>query len=367
LGAADCEVDVLIIGGGQAGLATGRLLRDSALSFRIQERHQRIGDSWRGRHDSLTLFSSRAYCALPGLPLPGDPQGYPGKDEIADYLEQYARAFRLPVATGDAVTCLERGESRFMARTAGAGSILAKCVIVASGAFQEPLVPEFARRLAPEVVQLTPKTYRNPAQLPDGRCLIAGAGATGRQVALELAPARETWLSKGRGIVLSPQRFLGRDIIWWFDKLGSLRADKESFQGRMARRVDATPGLNLSLGALKRRGVRIAARTVGAEGRKVIFAGGRSEEFATVIWCMGYREDCSWIRIPGAVDETGRCVEQRGIAPVPGLFYVGRSWQNSRASALLCGVAADAAGIVKAAKSYLASAGPQAPTPSPGR
>ena len=349
------SVDVLVVGAGQAGLATGHLLARTGLSFRLQERHRRIGDSWRERYDSLVLFSSRACDGLPGLAFPGDSEGYPTKNEVADYLEQYAETSRLPVATGDGVVRLERRGERFAALTDKGFCIAAKAVIVAAGGFQEPIVPEFARRLATEVVQLNPKTYRNPTEIRPGRVLVVGSGATGRQVSAELAATRQTRLSCGGWIPLSPQRLLGRDTIWWFDKIGALRADKDSLYGRLVRRFDATPGLNLSLPALRKRGVRTVARAQNADGRRVFFADGRSEQVDTVIWAMGYRDDCSWIRDPEALDSDGQCLEERGISPVSGLFFVGRSWQNSRGSALLCGVARDAAEIVAAATRYISA------------
>lgn len=150
-----------------------------------------------------------------------------------------------------------------------------------------------------------------------------------------------------------PQRLLGKDSLWWFAKLGVIYADKDGLVGRTVRRLDATPGLHLGLWALRRTGIKTVARTVDADGTRLVFADGATEAFDAVIWTIGYRDDYSWIKIPAAVDEGGRCVERRGVSAFPGLFYVGRSWESSRASALLCGVADDAARIVDAAKRYV--------------
>lgn len=176
-------LEVLVVGAGQAGLVTGYCLKDTGLAYALYESRPRLGDSWRQRYDSLVLFSTRSYSALPGLPLPGDPEGYPTKDEMADYLERYAQTFRLPVHTAEGVAQLEPSERHFVAQTTRGQCVEAAVVIVATAAFQQPIVPAFAGRLAPDVVQHTAATYRRPAQLPPGRVLVVGDGATGRQVA----------------------------------------------------------------------------------------------------------------------------------------------------------------------------------------
>lgn len=210
------EVDVLVIGAGQAGLATARRLADTGLSFLVLERHPRIGDSWRRRYDSLVLFSPRSYSAPSGLDLPGDPAGYPDKDEIADYLERYARSFDLPVVTGESVVKLEKDEEGFRAETESGRIVGARAVIVATGAFQTPVVPGHARKLGPDVVQLTAGTYRRPAQLPPGPVAVVGDGGTGRQLAREIARTHDVWLSTGRARPVVPQRTFGRDTMEWF-------------------------------------------------------------------------------------------------------------------------------------------------------
>jgi NADPH-dependent 2,4-dienoyl-CoA reductase/sulfur reductase-like enzyme len=141
-------LDVLVIGAGQAGLALGHSLRETGLRFLLVDRHDRVGESWRRRFDSLTLFTPRAYSALPGLPVPGDPKGYPGKDEIADYLEAYAAHFALPVSLGTGIERLERQGEMFQATTSDGTVLTARTVVLASGAFQEPSVPAISRQLA---------------------------------------------------------------------------------------------------------------------------------------------------------------------------------------------------------------------------
>ena len=208
-------LDVLVIGAGQAGLALGSTLRnETGLRFLLVDRHERIGESWRRRFDSLTLFTPRAYSALPGLPVPGDPEGYPTKDEIADYLDAYAAHFHLPVSLGTEIERLERQGEIFQATTTDGRVLTARAVVLASGAFQEPAVPAIARQLADDVTQLTPESYRNPAQTPAGTVLVVSDGATGRQIARELSAMHRVLLSTSRPRRVSSRRVLGRSIFW---------------------------------------------------------------------------------------------------------------------------------------------------------
>jgi putative flavoprotein involved in K+ transport len=348
-------LDVMVVGAGQAGLAAGFHLQRTPLSHRLFDRAARVGDSWRRRYDSLVLFSTRAYCALPGLPMDGDPNGYPGKDEVAEYLDAYARTIDLPISLGEGIARVERDGGAFVALTDGRRRIATRALIVAAGAFQRSAIPVFAHRLSQTVQQLAADSYRNPQQVQSGRVLVVGGGATGRQIARELADSHEVSLSTGRPVSITPQRVLGRDVMAWFHALGFLRADKDTAIGRFVRSHESFPGLHLSDRALLRHGVHLRQRVVDADGDSCRFANGSSDRFDAVIWAIGYRDDTSWLRIDGAVDSTGMCLERRGVSPVPGLFYVGRSWQRSRASALLCGVAADAADIVERVSGFVAA------------
>src|SRR5947199_7871374 len=164
-------MDVLIIGAGQAGLALGYHLRQTPLRFQLVERHDHIGDSWRARYDALVLFTPRAYSALPGLALSGDPDGYAGKDEVAAYLEAYARHFDLPVLLGTGIQSLACHNGGFRATTQDGAPIEARAVVLATGAFQTPAIPRPAAGLSADVRQFTVETYRNAAQLPPGTTL----------------------------------------------------------------------------------------------------------------------------------------------------------------------------------------------------
>jgi len=348
------DLGVLIIGGGQAGLAMGYHLKQMDYRFQIVESNPRLGDSWRNRYDSLVLFTPRAYSALPGLPVPGDPDGYPTKDEIADYLERYAGYFGLPVVTETGIRSLTRLDGGFRARTDAGEIIDARAVVLATGAFQRPAVAAISHRLSPEVLQLTTEGYKNPTQVPDGRVLVVGDGATGRQIALELAATHEVILATGRPRRVSPQRILGRSIFWWMDKLGIMRASRETRVGRYLMRTDPFPGKDLGLRRLRRQGIRVAGRLSHVEEKRVGFAGGETAQVDAVIWATGYRDENRWVTIPEVKDHRGGFAHQRGVSPVPGLYFMGRSWQWTRGSALLAGVGDDASYVVGRISEWLA-------------
>jgi putative flavoprotein involved in K+ transport len=337
------NLDVLVIGGGQAGLAMGYHLKRAGHRFQIVERNARVGDSWRNRHDSLVLFTPRAYSALPGLPVPGDPDGYPTKNEMADYLERYARHFDLPVSTETGIRSLTQVNGGFRARTDAGEIIDARAVVLATGAFQRPAIPAVSRRLSPDVMQLTPESYKRPGQIPPGRILVVGDGATGRQIAVELAATHEVLLATGRPRRVSPQRILGRSVFWWMDRLGILKSSRETRVGRYLMNADPFPGEDLNLGRLRRRGVRVVGRLLEVDGKDVGFASGETAEVDAVIWATGYRDDSRWVSIPEVKDPYGGFAQLGGVSAVPGLYFIGRSWQWTRSSALLHGVGDDAA------------------------
>ena len=346
------SVDVAIIGAGQVGLAVGSAIAETELSFVVLDGASKVGDSWRNRYDSLRLFSPRSLSSLPGRPLAGDQDGYPDKDEIADYLERYADAFRLPVKLGQRVTSLRRSNGGFRIEARSGATWLADAVVVASGAFQRSIRPAFSSGLAPEVQQLDPTSYRSPLDVPEGPVLVVGGGATGRQIARELSRTHEVSLSCGGRVSITPHRLLGKDAMWWAKLSGLLTADKDSFKGRFARRHDSFPGRELTDASLRRKGVTILGRATSAEGSTVHFSSGVSQSFRCVIWCVGYQDDTSWIHIEDALND-GAIVQERGESSVPGLYYAGRSWQNFRASALLCGAGMEADFIVARVRNYL--------------
>ena len=356
------DLDVLVIGAGQAGLAAGHHLRMTGLTFAIVDGNDRVGDSWRRRFDSLTLFTPRSYSALPGLAVAGDPDGLPGKDEIADYLEVYAAHFQLPLALGVAVSRLDRDGSAFRTALSDGRGFRAQTVIVATGAFQVPRPNKMLGGYSADVRQLHAADYSNPLGIGAGTVLVVGDGATGRQIALELAPTNSVVLSTGRPRRPTRSTILGQSIFWWLDRLGLLRASRDSVIGKRLMRADPFPGRNLELANLRAAGVTIVGRVATASGHLATFTEGPQTEVDTVIWATGYVDDTTWMAIPEVIDARGSFIERRGISPVPGLFFVGRSWQWTRGSALLTGVGADAAYVIAQLQSTLASRAQTSPT-----
>ena len=285
------DLDILVIGAGQAGLALGFHLRKTPFRFQIVDRNVRVGDSWRKRFESLVLFTPRAYSALPGLAVPGDPDGYPTKDELAAYLEMYVNHFDLPVVLGLGIRRLERADGGFRAITDTGQPIDCRVVVLATGAFQRPAILAISKQLSQEVLQLSTEDYKAPGQLPPGRVLVVGDGATGREIALELAASHHVLLATGHHRRVSPDRILGKSVFWWMDKLGILRASRESAIGRYLMKTDPFPGKALELGRLREQGAVVVGRIVRAVGTKVAFASGESTEIDAVLWATGYRDD----------------------------------------------------------------------------
>lgn len=341
------KLDMLIIGAGQAGLALAYHLKQTPYRFQLVNCHSRVGDSWRKRYDSLTLFTPRAYSALPGLAVPGDAEGYPTKDEIADYLENYAAHFELPVQGDTHISSLERTAEGFRATTGRGETIDSRAVALATGAYQLPAPPAMAQQLAADVMQLSPESYTSPAQLGAGPVVVVGDGASGRQITRELAATHQVFLATGRPRRVSPERLLGKSVFWWMDRLGILRASRESFIGKYLMKADPFPGKALALKRIKQEGVTIVGRLTEVDGKNISFAGGETLAVETVIWATGYQEHTDWIAIPEAKDVRGSLLHQRGISPVPHLYVIGRSWQWTRGSALLTGVGDDALYLTK--------------------
>jgi putative flavoprotein involved in K+ transport len=335
--------DVVVIGAGQAGLAIGYFLGRAGRRFLIVDRSDSIAAAWRGRWDSLVLFTPRRYDSLPGLAFPGDLDGYPTRDEVIAYLEQYAAAFELPVELKSAVRSLDADGGRFLVALEDR-QIEADQVVVATGPFQLPRVPALADELAPDVFQTHSTGYRHPSDVPEGTVLVVGGGNTGFQIAKELAATHAVHLAVGSRQTPLPQAFLARDLFWWLTKTRLLKKTVESRLGRRMRDRDTLVGS--SPRQLKRAGVELKPRAVAALGRTVSFADGSELDVDAVIWATGYRPDHSWIKLPVA-DANGRLRHRRGVTEVPGLYFLGLSWQHTRGSALLGWVRDDAEFIVE--------------------
>ncbi|MDT4935438.1 MAG: putative flavoprotein involved in transport [Pseudonocardiales bacterium] len=353
--------DVLVVGGGQAGLSIAWNLAQHDLRFVVLDAAPEVGHVWRTRWDSLQLFTPAEYDGLPGVPFPAARGTYPGKEDVADYLQDYVEAQRLPVHTGCKVSALSRRDGVFEAHAGGA-VYRARQVIVATGPFQEPRIPEFSKGLADEVTQLHSSQYRNPEELPPGPVLVVGGGNSGVQIAQELAATHAVTLAIGSRPKMLPQRLLGRDLFWWLMRLGLLRRPANS---RIARRIRAKG--ELVIGAnwkqLGRAGIEIQSRAVDATGTSVHFDDGGTRDFDTVIWATGYRSDFAWIDIPGLVVD-GEPAHRRGVTDVDGLYFIGLSWQYTRGSALLGFVGEDARWLVDRVSAEATNVSIAVPRPS---
>jgi putative flavoprotein involved in K+ transport len=333
------HLEVAVVGGGQAGLAMGYSLRQQSRRFVILERGDSIALAWRERWDSLTLFTPRRYSALPGLPFPGDPDGYPTRDEVIAYLELYAETFELPIELKSEVLRLTHEDGRFVLEADGR-TITADQVVVATGPFQAPYVPEFWEKLDSEVWQAHSTRYRRPSDVPDGSVLVVGGGNTGFQIAKELSATHKVVLSVGSRQTPLPQRMAGRDLFWWLTKTHVLSTTVDSRLGRKLQYRDTLIGS--SPRELRRRyGVEIKPRATAASGHTVTFADGSEVELDGVVWATGYRPDYTWIDLP-ILDSDGRLRHRRGVTDVPGLSFLGLTWQHTRGSALIGWVQDDA-------------------------
>jgi putative flavoprotein involved in K+ transport len=272
------------------------------------------------------------------MPFPGDPDGYPTRDEVIAYLEGYAAEFRLPLRLLSPVRSLTSSGSGFHVAM-GDAVIHAEQVVVATGPFHVPVVPTIASGLDPQVFQAHSASYRRPDDVPQGRVLVVGGGNTGFQIAKELSTSRPVHLSVSSRQTPLPQKLLGRDLFWWLTKTGLITKTVDSRIGRRAQHRDTLIGSTPR--QLRCSGVVVRPRTVGAAGRTVTFADSSEVTVDAVIWATGYRPDHSWIDVAGLLNN-GRVTHRRGVTAVPGLYLLGQSWQHTRGSALLGWVKDDA-------------------------
>jgi putative flavoprotein involved in K+ transport len=331
--------DVVVVGAGQAGLAIGHFLKRQDRRFMIVEAAA-VGAAWRTRWDSLVLFTPRRYDSLPGLTFPGDPDGYPTRDEVIAYLDRYSTTFELPVELNSPVRSLDRNDGNFVLDLEGR-SIAAEQVVVATGPFQAPRLPKLADQLGSDVFQIHSTAYRNASQIPNGTGLVVGGGNTGFQIAKELSSTHQVHLAVGSRQMPLPQTILGRDLFWWLTKVGLLNKTVDSRIGQRLRERETLIGS--SPRELRRRyGVDLKPRALSASGRTVTFADGSDLEVDSVIWATGYRPDYSWISLPVLDPTTGQARHRRGVTDVPGLYFLGLTWQYTRGSALVGWVKDDA-------------------------
>jgi len=399
--------NTIIIGAGQAGLAMSRNLTDRSISHVVFERGE-IANAWRTeRWDSLRLLTPNWMTRLPNWKYTGaDPDGYMTMPEVADYMADFADSFDAPVLQNTTVTNVEPmggGYPGYKVDTDG-GSWFARSVVLATGACNRPRVPAWASKLGSNITQITPKTYRNPGQLPSGGVLVVGAAASGVQIAHELANAgKDVTLAVGRHIRL-PRNYRGMDIQWWLDASGLLdRRWDEIDDLKKARRqpslqIVGTPEhTTLDLSTLLNQGVRLTGRVEDIEGSKVTFADDlastcdqadrqlarilsmldryavdagidagvrpaerfsstpvpvapkaidlEGEGITTVLWATGFTPDYPWLNAR-VFDDRGEIDHEGGVVNgAPGMYVLGLPFMRRRRSTFIDGAAGDAAAL----------------------
>ena len=400
------KIETIIIGGGQAGLATSYHLKQLGREHIITEAAEKPAHAWRNdRWDSFTFVTPNWSIQLPGAHYDGnDPDGFMPKVEIIAYFEKYVEKFNLPVrynTTVLEVALLENGKG-YQVKTSS-GTYQAKNVVVATGSFQKPKIPAYRVNLPTGILQLHSGHYRNPNQLPDGTVLVVGSGQSGMQIAEELYQGgRKVHLCTGFAPRV-PRRYRGRDIVAWLVDTGFFdqTVDKlPSPKARFAANPQATGrdgGHNLNLHQFVHDGVTLFGHISGAQDGKVTFAADLNENLAktdkaekdiiamidkyieanginapqetlpdlkdgystearteldlkasninTIIWAMGYTADYSLVKLP-VTDEDGLPIQKRGVTQYPGLYFIGMNWLSKRKSTILLGVNEDVKHIV---------------------
>jgi putative flavoprotein involved in K+ transport len=339
-------VETLVIGAGQAGLATGYQLSRRDLPHKIVDANKRVGDAWRNRWDSLRLFTPNRFNRLPGMPFPGYHWGFPSKNEMADYLESYARKFDLHVETGVRVERLTREGSRFVA-TSGDRRFEADNVVVAMSSWQRPRVPDYASELDPQIVQLHVAEYKNPGQLQEGDVLVVGAGNSGAEVAIEVSRTHKVLLSgAGTGAVpFRPESVAARVLMPFIGRVIFHRVLTTGTPiGRKVRPKWISTGeplIRVKPKDLVAAGVERVPRVTGVQSGLPRLQDDRSVDVANVVWCTGFHPGFSWIDLP--VLGPQEPLHHRGIVESePGLYFIGLKFLHSVSSEQIQGVGRDA-------------------------
>ena len=400
LGESSGTIDVVVIGAGQAGLATSYYLTEADCDHVVLER-DRIGERWRSeRWDSFTLVTPNWMVDLPGFPYEGDdPEGFLSRDEVVAHLEAYVDRFDPPLRTGVDVTAVRRAGSGFVVETDDS-TYEAANVVVATGPYQRPHVPSFGTEIPPSVRQIHTSQYRNPDQLQPGGVLVIGSAQSGAQVAQELHESgRDVYLSVS-GALKGPRRYRGRDIVRWMVDLGLFDGTVDGLESPADRFASSiyvsgkAGGQEIDLLDLAADGMTLLGRAEGVEDGVLVVADDLEEnlrnayrfyagligqiddlvetdgidaadpEFVprdpedisiesvraldfeaanvrTVIWATGFRFDFGWVE-PAILDEYGYPVHDRGVTDTPGLYFLGLPWLHTGSSSLLFGVGGDA-------------------------
>lgn len=341
------EYDVIVIGGGQSGLATGYYLNQTGLTYVILEAQAAIGGSWQNYWHSLRLFSPARYSELPGMEYPTDPDHYPTRAEVINYLRTYADKFSLPVMTNTRVECIANSTEGFTVHTNDGRVLESRLLVDATGAFNRPYIPQIAGFETYQGEWLHTYRYREPQPFVDKRIIVIGANNSAVQVGVDLAEVADVTLAIRRPIRWTPTRVLGKNIFFWFHATGFDMLPLGRFfnlsdidnvydDGTLQAYFDAgNPDTREMFTQFTENGV--------------IWPDGEHEKVDTVVFATGFRSDNKpYLAELGALDEDGNPQQNMGVSTsVEGLYYVGVFGQRSAASATLRGVGADAKYVVE--------------------
>jgi putative flavoprotein involved in K+ transport len=343
------HIETVIVGGGQAGLATAYHLTRRNRPCLVLDGNARIGENWRQQWDTLRLYTPAKYDGLPGMRFPADSWEFPQKDQVADYLESYATHFELPVRTSTRVDRLEARPGGGYLLAVEGETLTCDNVVVATGTFgRTPNVPAFAADLSPSILQMHSGAYRRPEQLQPGAVLVVGASHSGGDIAFEVAPTHHTILcgpdrgqiplrieSRKTRVVLPILLFMARHVLTRRTPVGRKMMDEVRFHGG--------PLLRVKREDLADRGVeRLEARVSGVTGGRPALQDGTVLDVSNVVWCTGFKQVFDWVRLPIFGDD-GWPAEYRGVVSgAPGLYFCGLSFQYSFGSMILPGIGRDA-------------------------
>lgn len=339
------DYDVLVIGGGQAGLAMGYYLKKKNIRFVILDKNQHVGDSWRRRYDSLVLFTPRRYSSLPELEMEGLSKEFPTKDDVADYLDSYVKRYGLPIMFNTNVVKLSKQSNGSFLLETSSGQINAKQIVVATGAFQKPFIPNIIKKES-GIFQLHSSEYYSPREVKGTDILVVGGGNSGAQIAVELAKDNNVTIAVGHKFKFLPLKFLGRSVFSWLEIFGLLFAGKDSLKGKwFQKQNDPIFGKELKK-LIRSRKVDVKPKVTHVNDAEVHFKDNTRRKFTSIIWSTGFVPSYDWINIEGVISNDGKPIHTRGITHIKGLYFIGLPWQYQRGSALICGVSLDAKYLV---------------------
>ena len=391
---------VIVVGGGQAGLAISYCLKNKGIDHLILEKNY-IGYAWQEkRWDTFCLVTPNWQCTLPGFPYSGnDPDGFMEKDAIIAYIRDYAKSFNPPIKEGVEVFSVQNGDRGLFELNTSIGSYTADKVVVATGNYHQPKIPRMAERLLQKIVQLHSADYKKPAALPEGEVLVVGSGQSGCQIAEDLHLAgKRVHLCVGSA-PRSPRQYRGKDVVEWLDKLGyydlaidghsdpesvrkktnhyltgrdggheidlrqfaregmqlygslkNIRENKLKFKPNLKQNLDRADEVAESIKQtideyIARHGIPAPIeppyRPVWQPETEIVELDYQQANIASVIWCIGYQTDFSWVKVP-VFDGVGYPSHDRGVTSVPGLYFIGLPWLYTWGSGRFSGIARDA-------------------------